>query len=479
MHDRPAAGADGLFACPFLALAGDRDVRIDVPDRRHRCYAEPEPAPRAIAHQREYCLSASFAACPTFQDWARREAARVVGSGEAAAIPEGAAALRAPAAATDEGVVWRPDDAPPREARSEPTLWGDGRAWAAPPPWLGEPADDTTSSRWRPGTDTGPSAEDRARIPGAARDEPEATRPDIPVTPLESAAGSARASSGSARAAPVPAVPHPEVPPTPSADDHDLPAFLADNRARVGLDRSGVRGTANRPSGPPGGHDAPREAGEGGTNRAPAARPSPDLRPDGTPRPGRAAHTGPASLAGGDGDAHPPLTGVGRAVPPPRRASTARGADAAPDWERPLRREAYPSLHMPLGLPHVPRLGLGVVALLVAAVVLFLAPTLLPGFFGAQPVATSAPAPSAAPSVSIAPTPPPLPTPFVYTVVQGDTLSGLAARYGLTVSQLMKANPQIKNENKLVIGDRLTIPVSSANSGGLGATALPSGLPAP
>jgi LysM repeat protein len=134
---------------------------------------------------------------------------------------------------------------------------------------------------------------------------------------------------------------------------------------------------------------------------------------------------------------------------------------------------------MPLGLPHVPRVWLGVVAVLVAALVLFLAPTLLPGLFGAQPLATPAPAPSVAPSVSIAPTPPPLPTPFVYTVVRDDTLSGIAARYGLTVPELMKANPQIKNENKLGIGDRLTIPVSGASSGGSGVTAAPSGLAAP
>src|ERR1700690_2168900 len=66
----------GALACPFVAFEDDRDARADVPDHRHRCYAEIRPAPRAIAHQEAFCLSPGFAACPTFQDWARREAAR-------------------------------------------------------------------------------------------------------------------------------------------------------------------------------------------------------------------------------------------------------------------------------------------------------------------------------------------------------------------------------------------------------------------
>jgi hypothetical protein len=69
--------AEGAIACPFVAFADDRDARSDEPDHRHRCYAEVRPAPRALAHQAAYCLSPGFAACPTFQDWARREAARV------------------------------------------------------------------------------------------------------------------------------------------------------------------------------------------------------------------------------------------------------------------------------------------------------------------------------------------------------------------------------------------------------------------
>lgn len=69
---------EGPTACPFVALETDRDRRAAEPDPRHRCYAEPLPAPRALAHQREFCLSPGFNGCPIFQDWAIRAAARPV-----------------------------------------------------------------------------------------------------------------------------------------------------------------------------------------------------------------------------------------------------------------------------------------------------------------------------------------------------------------------------------------------------------------
>lgn len=65
------------MVCPFVAFADERDLRAAEPDHRHRCFAEPRPAPRALAHQTRYCLSPGFTSCPTFQDWATREAAQV------------------------------------------------------------------------------------------------------------------------------------------------------------------------------------------------------------------------------------------------------------------------------------------------------------------------------------------------------------------------------------------------------------------
>ena len=47
----------------------------------------------------------------------------------------------------------------------------------------------------------------------------------------------------------------------------------------------------------------------------------------------------------------------------------------------------------------------------------------------------------------------------VYTVKQGDTYSGVASRYDMTVSELMAMNPQA-SLNKLLVGDQLTVSAS-------------------
>lgn len=45
-----------------------------------------------------------------------------------------------------------------------------------------------------------------------------------------------------------------------------------------------------------------------------------------------------------------------------------------------------------------------------------------------------------------------------YTIQQGDTLSALAAQYGTTVEELMKSNPNITDPNKIYTGNELNIP---------------------
>jgi hypothetical protein len=42
----------GPLACPFVAFEHDQARRAIEPDRRHRCYAEPAPAPRTISIRR-------------------------------------------------------------------------------------------------------------------------------------------------------------------------------------------------------------------------------------------------------------------------------------------------------------------------------------------------------------------------------------------------------------------------------------------
>ena len=70
------------------------------------------------------------------------------------------------------------------------------------------------------------------------------------------------------------------------------------------------------------------------------------------------------------------------------------------------------------------------------------------------------------PGRSLEPTVPPAPTPQVYVVAKGDTMSKIAKRFGLTMAEVMAANPQIKNPNKIAIGDQITIPVPVGDGGG-------------
>lgn len=45
-----------------------------------------------------------------------------------------------------------------------------------------------------------------------------------------------------------------------------------------------------------------------------------------------------------------------------------------------------------------------------------------------------------------------------YTVVKGDTLSRIAFRYGISLRNLLDANPQIVNKNRIWIGDKIVLP---------------------
>jgi peptidoglycan endopeptidase LytE len=63
--------------------------------------------------------------------------------------------------------------------------------------------------------------------------------------------------------------------------------------------------------------------------------------------------------------------------------------------------------------------------------------------------------------VSIGPTVPPVPTPEIYTIKKGDTLSKVAKAHGLTIEELLAANPAIKNADRISEGQQITIPLPS------------------
>jgi hypothetical protein len=162
-------------------------------------------------------------------------------------------------------------------------------------------------------------------------------------------------------------------------------------------------------------------------------------------------------------------------VPPPRQPSSRDQVSKAgvqdpqelfgPAWERPRRYEAYPTLRTRMGLPALgglPRIAIwGLILALVALFLFLFGPGLL-GFGNDDPgIGGASATPTATEEVSEEPlaTEPPAPTPEVYVVAKGDTMSKIAKKHGVTLEALMAANPQIKNPNKIKIGDEITIPV--------------------
>lgn len=76
---------------------------------------------------------------------------------------------------------------------------------------------------------------------------------------------------------------------------------------------------------------------------------------------------------------------------------------------------------------------------------------------------------------TIEPTLGPSPTPFVHVVAEGDTLLGIAIRYGVELNELLAANPGI-NTRIISIGQSITIPGADGNSPG---SLLPTATPVP
>ncbi len=406
MTERTAHDA-GAIACPFVAFVDDRDERADVPDHRHRCYAEIRPAQRALAHQQAFCLSSGFAACPTFQDWAKRESAR---ARAAASTPRPAEEVMAagglaPDAMDPSGPVG-PVDGPPPPDRDEAVPQDEDpfddratrnphRDWAAPPPWV-DPA--------------GPDADHPADPPGFLSERTSASEADV-------AAGAAGLSASRwLQDVPPPRSPDPGGPATQDPDD-ELERSLAEDRAN--RERAAAIGTAAAVGATASGSRAARRSA------APA-----------TP---------------------PPRVSQARRKPVERDV-------AGPSWERPRRQEAYPTLKTRMGLPSMPRVAVAALALLVAALILFAAPFVLHLGGGDSGGTVASPSPSATNAgPSTRPSVAPSAAVTTYIVKSGDTLLKIAKKFGITVDQLIAANKQIKNPNKIGVGIELKIPTPAAS----------------
>lgn len=72
-------------------------------------------------------------------------------------------------------------------------------------------------------------------------------------------------------------------------------------------------------------------------------------------------------------------------------------------------------------------------------------------------------------------TPLPTPTPFTYTIQQGDTLSQIAEKFGVSLDELVAANPDI-SPNSMSVGMELQIPSNPANPTGV---STPTPVPVP
>jgi LysM repeat protein len=369
---------EGASACPFVAFGDDREGRSNSPDHRHRCFAETPPAPRAAAHQEAYCLSSAFPVCPTFQDWARREAAHARGGGVPAETAPTAAAYDDQPSAEPMVEDPGPDDGPLEPQDDPPVRRNPPRDWAAPPPWA---TDQTSAGSSRPAVGSAAAAAAAVRAPRGG-DRP------------KEAQGLAGSSADRLAAG--------------------LPLAVAAESEPVeelaGLAKSRLAAAPVVPSAPP--TRPPQQRSTSSSGRQPTVS---STRPSGPTIPG-------------------------------------------PAWEHMRRYEAYPTIKTRAGMPAIPRIAVLAGAVVVAALILFMLPAFL-GVGGGDPGGASPTASPAAETPVPTPTVPPEPTPVVYVVKSGDSLGKIANRYDLTVEQIMAANPEIKNPNKISVGQEIVIPV--------------------
>ncbi|HEY6570747.1 MAG TPA: LysM peptidoglycan-binding domain-containing protein [Candidatus Limnocylindrales bacterium] len=432
MTDRGLPIVDGAPACPFVAYEDDRDGRGQAPDHRHRCFAEARPAPRALAHQEAYCLSSAFPVCPTFQDWARREAATARALAEREEPPPEEPPISQPLPPRDAEPRHAPagEPVPPLPPRRNPP-----RAWADPPPWAGDPIDEPAAPP--------PFLADRPPEPAADRSSDAAW----------GAASRGLAGSAADRLA------------GPYSDEIDDPRPAQRTPAAHDYDEVDAPDQASYP--PNAYEDDPYDRPAAIPPTAPE-RPAAGPTYEGTATPSSSRSSGSRSPSGGRQPAAAPSGRRSGATP--RTPSQDPSELFGPAWERPRRYEAYPSLRTRVGIPSIgvpSRIGVAAAAILLAAVGLFFIGPMLLGIGSNDPGGAGAtgtpPAEEVSPSAK--PTAKPDPTPQVHVVARGDTMLKIAKKYDVTVEQLLAANPKIKNPNRIQVGDEIKIPVPERDAG--------------
>ena len=79
------------------------------------------------------------------------------------------------------------------------------------------------------------------------------------------------------------------------------------------------------------------------------------------------------------------------------------------------------------------------------------------------PFATATPLVTPQPTEAVTPAPTPEATPHLYTIKSSDnSLTAIAHRFGLTLRQLLDANPQITDPDHIKVGQVITIPEPAA-----------------
>ena len=110
----------------------------------------------------------------------------------------------------------------------------------------------------------------------------------------------------------------------------------------------------------------------------------------------------------------------------------------------------------------LPRVALFAGALGIAALALFMLPALLGIGGGGTPASASPSGIRPGASASVVPTAEPAPTPLVYVIKKGDTLSKVANKFDVEIADILAANPEIKDPNKISLGQEIVIPTPAA-----------------